>query len=249
MTSSPSYSLNCADEGFSWNIRIVFLILCTTYRQTHTHTHTQTHTHTHGHTNTQIHLHKYRDLHKFDPRKYDRNWVVYRLHFKVSIASSDTDLIMAHSTIFLAVMVLIATSLVLCEEKGENADQHKVRVHHRVRRMNGYRQKCVPLGKNLCTILTHSRITKPFRFVQIRDIEMVEGLDILNIVHDRVQGKLALKNVKPRRNEYQLYKLTPKEGVLQRNWGPKIWKKFPRNSVGVNILNNFRNKLEQMWGN
>ena len=112
--------------------------------------------------------------------KYDRNRMVYHLHFKVSIACSDTNLIMAHSTISLVVLVLLATSssLVLCEGTEGNI----VTVHHRVRRMNGYRQKCVPVGKNLCAILTHNRNTKPFRFVQIKDIGVVEGLDFLNSV-------------------------------------------------------------------
>ena len=183
--------------------------------------------------------------------------MVYHLHFKVSIACSDKDLIMALSTIFLVVLVLLATSSfsVMCEGAERNIDQHwrSVRVNHRVRRMTGYRQKCVPVKKNLCAILSHNRITKPFRFVQIRDIGMADGLDLLNIVHHRVQGQLALKDVKPLFRPDRKQKLTPKNGVIRRKLldflGPKIWNKFPRNSVGANILNDFRNKLDQMWGN
>ena len=73
---------------------------------------------------------------------------------------------MASTSIFFVLLVLLAISLslVLCEGTEEKIDQHEVRVHHRVRRMTGYRQKCVPVKKNLCALFTHNQLTKSFCF-------------------------------------------------------------------------------------
>ena len=47
--------------------------------------------------------------------------------------------------------------------------------HRRVRRMTGYRKKCLPQKKKLCSIFTHEGVSKTFCFYV--NIRVCTGLD------------------------------------------------------------------------
>ena len=84
---------------------------------------------------------------------------------------------MASSSIFIAMLMvnLLATSsrFVLCEGTEGNIDQRKVTADlrvRRVRRMSGYRMKCLPVKKKVCALLRHKGITKRLCFtINIKD--------------------------------------------------------------------------------
>ena len=101
-------------------------------------------------------------------------WVSVERNYNYRTDEEENDRIkMSFSLKFtLAALILLAisSSLVLCEGTEEN-----MRVHNRVRRMTGYRQKCVHVKRKLCAFFTHNGISKPFCFpIKIKECT---GLD------------------------------------------------------------------------